>query len=957
MTSLTSTTIDDQQERHYIGNLLYDDDPFSPPNNKPTTAQQLPVSNVLSGGGPIGPSPNPTFWPEPPPPYSPYSLRPVQWCAVNRQTNELYNAQIQNSYNQLPTFYSPLVYNRPRGWDSFTNTSLEGYPLLGSGLTYGSHPPFAPHLNGRYVVSHDTYQHRNGCFSGMYAPYNSSEGIQMGRAARLPSTEFYRNESVDMHSLFSPQKNVDVIPQVNSSLVSDNGCLPLAGKSYRDAASEKKRVKPSASSASEFMTVPLQDAESKFGSSDTKITRCNSQDTSDIKNSKLNAGSIKNMTTASKKADNISGKQSSTSNTVKKGKSKNFCNENENEFQKITRRKTKGTKNCKTDQTVTGEESHNIINQPVDASSRFDILQSLNTQINNNVSRSLSLTPSETPKSHGSSKIAKAEKVSTNHSLKTTRFEINCYISIIRPSARSKKQKDANSSAESGVRLHDSIALSTAVSGFLQRAALKKSVFGLRRDSGERNVFETPRFASRKQRNSVRKRSAGTMDYLICFFFATFLFLKGAVKWIVDLIIDISFQSWDVAIYVYIKKVVSWFYMLLSSLPFFGPLRHSRQLFIDANFERQLCFWINIQGVRAYFSSTFLKKHNVEETSWGLDENICLPTTVKGDDVLIRLLRCKGRDAYSILGLRADCSDEEIKHYYKKQAFLVHPDKNLTEGSAEAFRLLSKAFEVISTSELRISYDVLRFSSPVVKVSVSYFHYFCTFLTFTTILVSIFLIQFAKYLLALIVLYIGCDKSILYHKELEELRRNLCDKVDESKNSLPCDCGKRHCRIAVKNISPQQARYCKRCNMRHPAKNNDIWAESSFLGLWWTYYACLDGIVYNVSEWANCPKNNLKNLKANTHGIQYCMVSYACGSSAKNDASVKRSRKGQMQRYCSDDPEITGEYCYGMDDDFPCSSSGYNDMNDGMQLTPCRSQDRHLFNHDRLRRTERKKKH
>lgn len=876
MTSLTSTTIDDQQERHYIGNLLYDDDPFSPPNNKPTTAQQLPVSNVLSGGGPIGPSPNPTFWPEPPPPYSPYSLRPVQWCAVNRQTNELYNAQIQNSYNQLPTFYSPLVYNRPRGWDSFTNTSLEGYPLLGSGLTYGSHPPFAPHLNGRYVVSHDTYQHRNGCFSGMYAPYNSSEGIQMGRAARLPSTEFYRNESVDMHS-----KNVDVIPQVNSSLVSDNGCLPLAGKSYRDAASEKKRVKPSASSASEFMTVPLQDAESKFGSSDTKITRCNSQDTSDIKNSKLNAGSIKNMTTASKKADNISGKQSSTSNTVKKGKSKNFCNENENEFQKITRRKTKGTKNCKTDQTVTGEESHNIINQPVDASSRFDILQSLNTQINNNVSRSLSLTPSETPKSHGSSKIAKAEKVSTNHSLKTT-------------SARSKKQKDANSSAESGVRLHDSIALSTAVSGFLQRAALKKSVFGLRRDSGERNVFETPRFASRKQRNSVRKRSAGTMDYLICFFFATFLFLKGAVKWIVDLIIDISFQSWDVAIYV-LKR---------SFRGFICCCRHFR--FLVLYYIK--CFWINIQGVRAYFSSTFLKKHNVEETSWGLDENICLPTTVKGDDVLIRLLRCKGRDAYSILGLRADCSDEEIKHYYKKQAFLVHPDKNLTEGSAEAFRLLSKAFEVISTSELRISYDVLRFSSPV-------------------------------------------------HKELEELRRNLCDKVDESKNSLPCDCGKRHCRIAVKNISPQQARYCKRCNMRHPAKNNDIWAESSFLGLWWTYYACLDGIVYNVSEWANCPKNNLKNLKANTHGIQYCMVSYACGSSAKNDASVKRSRKGQMQRYCSDDPEITGEYCYGMDDDFPCSSSGYNDMNDGMQLTPCRSQDRHLFNHDRLRRTERKKKH
>lgn len=34
MTSYTSSTIDDQQERHYIGNLLYDDDPFSPPTKR-----------------------------------------------------------------------------------------------------------------------------------------------------------------------------------------------------------------------------------------------------------------------------------------------------------------------------------------------------------------------------------------------------------------------------------------------------------------------------------------------------------------------------------------------------------------------------------------------------------------------------------------------------------------------------------------------------------------------------------------------------------------------------------------------------------------------------------------------------------------------------------------------------------------------------------------------------------
>ena len=30
---------------------------------------------------------------------------------------------------------------------------------------------------------------------------------------------------------------------------------------------------------------------------------------------------------------------------------------------------------------------------------------------------------------------------------------------------------------------------------------------------------------------------------------------------------------------------------------------------------------------------------------------------------------------FSILGLRADASDEDIKRYYRRQAVLVHPDK------------------------------------------------------------------------------------------------------------------------------------------------------------------------------------------------------------------------------------------------------------------------------------------
>jgi hypothetical protein len=71
----------DQQERHYIGDLL-DDEANSrregrrgslSGNSSIPHASISKLSNVppLATSQPIGPSPNPTFWPEPPPPYSP----------------------------------------------------------------------------------------------------------------------------------------------------------------------------------------------------------------------------------------------------------------------------------------------------------------------------------------------------------------------------------------------------------------------------------------------------------------------------------------------------------------------------------------------------------------------------------------------------------------------------------------------------------------------------------------------------------------------------------------------------------------------------------------------------------------------------------------------------------------------------------------------------------------------
>lgn len=72
-----------------------------------------------------------------------------------------------------------------------------------------------------------------------------------------------------------------------------------------------------------------------------------------------------------------------------------------------------------------------------------------------------------------------------------------------------------------------------------------------------------------------------------------------------------------------------------------------------------------------------------------------------------RLLACKGKDPYSILGVTQECTDEDIKKYYKRQAILVHPDKNKQPGAEEAFKILAHAFEIIGepvSVPLRLGY-------------------------------------------------------------------------------------------------------------------------------------------------------------------------------------------------------------------------------------------------------------
>ncbi|GMK53526.1 hypothetical protein CspeluHIS016_0101120 [Cutaneotrichosporon spelunceum] len=60
---------------------------------------------------------------------------------------------------------------------------------------------------------------------------------------------------------------------------------------------------------------------------------------------------------------------------------------------------------------------------------------------------------------------------------------------------------------------------------------------------------------------------------------------------------------------------------------------------------------------------------------------------------------------YSILGLKKDASDADVKRAYRKLSKKYHPDVNPDESAHEKFIEVSKAYEVLSETETRQIYD------------------------------------------------------------------------------------------------------------------------------------------------------------------------------------------------------------------------------------------------------------
>ncbi|XP_021542840.1 dnaJ homolog subfamily C member 14 isoform X1 [Neomonachus schauinslandi] len=200
------------------------------------------------------------------------------------------------------------------------------------------------------------------------------------------------------------------------------------------------------------------------------------------------------------------------------------------------------------------------------------------------------------------------------------------------------------------------------------------------------------------------------------------------------------------------------------------------------------------------------------------DGRYCQP-----EEEVARLLTMAGvpedeLNPFHVLGVEVTASDVELKKAYRQLAVMVHPDKNHHPRAEEAFKVLRAAWDIVSNPERRKEYEMKRMAENELSRSVN------------------------------------------------EFLSKLQDDLKEAMNTMMCSrCQGKHRRFEM-DREPKSARYCAECNRLHPAEEGDFWAESSMLGLKITYFALMDGKVYDITEWAGCQR---VGISPDTHRVPY----------------------------------------------------------------------------------------
>ncbi|MCJ8744666.1 hypothetical protein PDJAM_G00121230 [Pangasius djambal] len=195
-------------------------------------------------------------------------------------------------------------------------------------------------------------------------------------------------------------------------------------------------------------------------------------------------------------------------------------------------------------------------------------------------------------------------------------------------------------------------------------------------------------------------------------------------------------------------------------------------------------------------------------------------------------------DPFNVLGVNTHATESELKRAYRQLAVQVHPDKNKHPRAGEAFKVLRAAWDIVSNPETRREYELKRMAASELS------------------------------------------------KSMNEFLTKLQDDLKEAMNTMMCTkCEGKHKRFEM-DRQPHEARFCAECNKRHSAEEGDLWAESSMLGLKITYFAFMDGKVYDITEWAGCQRIG---ISPDTHRVPY-HISF--GSKSNSSSNRHRSPSG-----------------------------------------------------------------
>ncbi|TRY97782.1 hypothetical protein DNTS_008279 [Danionella cerebrum] len=229
--------------------------------------------------------------------------------------------------------------------------------------------------------------------------------------------------------------------------------------------------------------------------------------------------------------------------------------------------------------------------------------------------------------------------------------------------------------------------------------------------------------------------------------------------------------------------------------------------------ERGRKWWIAFQGSRVWrkISDVSLR---IQECLFKLGLNPESPSkgTEKGQpgEELQRLLALakipeEEMDPFNVLGVDVHASESELKRAYRQLAVQVHPDKNKHPGAGEAFKVLRAAWDIVSNPETRREYELKRMAATELS------------------------------------------------KSMNEFLSKLQDDLKEAMNTMMCTkCEGKHRRFEM-DREPAEARFCAECNKWHGAEEGDLWAESSMLGLRITYFAFMDGKVFDITDTHRVP--------------------------------------------------------------------------------------------------------